>query len=586
MPEAWLLTVARRSVIDADRRRRSAAEDAADHLALVAEELEAAARGERAAARRAARADVRLRASRARPRDPRAADPADDPRLRRRGDRLGLPRLAGDDGPAPRAREEEDPRGGHPVPGARRRRARRAPRRRARGDLRRVRRGLVRPGRHRRAPPQPRRRGHLARPARRVAAARRSPRRSACSRSCSTRRRAAPRAATPQGEYVPLAEQDPERVGRRADRRGRGAARARERAARRRPLPARGRGAVGARRAPPHRPLRLGRDRAHLRRAVRDHRLAGGRGQPRGRDRRAARRGRGPRRARRARRGRAARRLPAVLGRARRPARAHRRPPPPPTPPTSARSASRPTPPSAASSSAAAPRSAPRRRRTQRPRAGKPLRSPSEGGPHAARARRRHLARCDPGPARLGRLHRNARQAPGEAAPALRVRGLPLLPQGARGALDPRPRGDVYPCPKSGTRFRPRRPCSSGGKAQFPYLVDPNTGDVDVRVRRHRRATCSSSTATAACRSLLALGPLTARDVGARERASRGLGVAARATVPRGAGEAARALELRGVALLPDRARGALRARAPVPAAQRRARAAPSARRSSRARAR
>jgi len=33
----------------------------------------------------------------------------------------------------------------------------------------------------------------------------------------------------------------------------------------------------------------------------------------------------------------------------------------------------------------------------------------------------------------------------------------------------------VYPCPKDGPRFRPevkRR----GGKAQFPYLVDPNTG--------------------------------------------------------------------------------------------------------------
>ncbi len=33
----------------------------------------------------------------------------------------------------------------------------------------------------------------------------------------------------------------------------------------------------------------------------------------------------------------------------------------------------------------------------------------------------------------------------------------------------------IYPCPKEGPRFRPevkRR----GGKAQFPYLVDPNTG--------------------------------------------------------------------------------------------------------------
>ena len=33
----------------------------------------------------------------------------------------------------------------------------------------------------------------------------------------------------------------------------------------------------------------------------------------------------------------------------------------------------------------------------------------------------------------------------------------------------------VYPCPKNGPRFRPdveRR----GGKAQFPYFVDPNAG--------------------------------------------------------------------------------------------------------------
>src|SRR4051812_6837887 len=33
----------------------------------------------------------------------------------------------------------------------------------------------------------------------------------------------------------------------------------------------------------------------------------------------------------------------------------------------------------------------------------------------------------------------------------------------------------IYPCPRDGTRFRPdveRR----GGKAQYPYLIDPNTG--------------------------------------------------------------------------------------------------------------
>jgi RNA polymerase sigma-70 factor, ECF subfamily len=42
-PEAWLLTVARRKWIDADRRRRTG-EGAADHLTLIADEMEAAAR--------------------------------------------------------------------------------------------------------------------------------------------------------------------------------------------------------------------------------------------------------------------------------------------------------------------------------------------------------------------------------------------------------------------------------------------------------------------------------------------------------------------------------------------------------------
>lgn len=34
---------------------------------------------------------------------------------------------------------------------------------------------------------------------------------------------------------------------------------------------------------------------------------------------------------------------------------------------------------------------------------------------------------------------------------------------------------EIYPCPKSGQRFRPELD-ERGGKAQFPYLVDPNTG--------------------------------------------------------------------------------------------------------------
>jgi glutaredoxin len=34
---------------------------------------------------------------------------------------------------------------------------------------------------------------------------------------------------------------------------------------------------------------------------------------------------------------------------------------------------------------------------------------------------------------------------------------------------------EIRPCPKRGRRFRPRV-LEMGGKAQFPYLVDPNTG--------------------------------------------------------------------------------------------------------------
>lgn len=34
----------------------------------------------------------------------------------------------------------------------------------------------------------------------------------------------------------------------------------------------------------------------------------------------------------------------------------------------------------------------------------------------------------------------------------------------------------IYPCPKGGKRFRPRV-SELGGKTQFPFLVDPNTGD-------------------------------------------------------------------------------------------------------------
>ncbi len=35
---------------------------------------------------------------------------------------------------------------------------------------------------------------------------------------------------------------------------------------------------------------------------------------------------------------------------------------------------------------------------------------------------------------------------------------------------------EIYPCPKNGTRFRPIVQ-ALGGKAQFPFLIDENTGD-------------------------------------------------------------------------------------------------------------
>jgi glutathione S-transferase len=35
---------------------------------------------------------------------------------------------------------------------------------------------------------------------------------------------------------------------------------------------------------------------------------------------------------------------------------------------------------------------------------------------------------------------------------------------------------DIYPCPKNGPRFRPGV-VSRGGRAMFPYLIDPNTGE-------------------------------------------------------------------------------------------------------------
>ena len=61
-PEAWLMAVAKRKIIDASRRRRSG-EASTDHLQLMAEELEAMASKERSHSGRTAGPDVCLRPS-------------------------------------------------------------------------------------------------------------------------------------------------------------------------------------------------------------------------------------------------------------------------------------------------------------------------------------------------------------------------------------------------------------------------------------------------------------------------------------------------------------------------------------------
>ena len=146
-PEAWLMT--RRGESRSMPRAGAAGSEASDICASWPRSWRPVAAATAAGPDERLAADVRLRASRDRQRHPRAADPADHPGLRRRNHRLGLPRLARDHGPAPVARQEQDPEAGIPVPGAGARGPARAARCGARGHLRRVRRRLVRSGRHR-----------------------------------------------------------------------------------------------------------------------------------------------------------------------------------------------------------------------------------------------------------------------------------------------------------------------------------------------------------------------------------------------------------------------------------------------------
>ena len=121
--------------------------------------------------RRAPGARLHVLPPRARARCAGRADPAHAGRPEHGGDRTCVPRPAGDDGQAPRARQEEDPRRGHPVPSATAASAARPARRGPRRRLPRLQRGLRRPGRPRDGGVEARRRPRGA-PSRRARGAR------------------------------------------------------------------------------------------------------------------------------------------------------------------------------------------------------------------------------------------------------------------------------------------------------------------------------------------------------------------------------------------------------------------------------
>jgi glutathione S-transferase len=82
---------------------------------------------------------------------------------------------------------------------------------------------------------------------------------------------------------------------------------------------------------------------------------------------------------------------------------------------------------------------------------------------------------------------------------------------------------DVFPCPKGGPRFRPEVE-RMGGKAQFPYLVDPNTGKAMYEsddIVRYLFAEYGDGKVP----WLLAAGPLTTATAGLASLLRPGLGV-------------------------------------------------------------
>ncbi len=87
---------------------------------------------------------------------------------------------------------------------------------------------------------------------------------------------------------------------------------------------------------------------------------------------------------------------------------------------------------------------------------------------------------------------------------------------------------NVYPCPKGGARFRPVAK-EKGGKEQFPFLIDPNTGTSmyeSMDIARYLASTYGDGTLP----WTLSLGPLTTVTSGVASAFRAGHGSRARAS--------------------------------------------------------
>jgi glutathione S-transferase len=87
---------------------------------------------------------------------------------------------------------------------------------------------------------------------------------------------------------------------------------------------------------------------------------------------------------------------------------------------------------------------------------------------------------------------------------------------------------DVFPCPKGGKRYRPRV-CAMGGKEQFPFLVDPHTGEMlyeSDEILRHLFREYGDG----AVPWLLSAGPLTLATAALAGAVRPGLGIRVRAS--------------------------------------------------------